>query len=51
MWHRSGIVSGILFQKDGALDKNSGTLAIYDWDPDSGVLKPTVYTWAPPPGA
>jgi hypothetical protein len=46
-----GIVSGILFQADGALDLSSGTLATHDWDPDSGVLKPTVYTWAPPPGA
>jgi hypothetical protein len=42
-----GIVSGIRFQPDGTLDPTGGTLAIHDWDPDSGVLKPTVYVWAP----
>ena len=46
-----GIVSGIRFQPDGALDPSSGTLATHNWDPDGGVLKPAGYTWAPPPGA
>ena len=46
-----GIVSGIRFQPDGTLDPSSGTLATHDWDPDDGVLKPTGYTWAPPPAA
>jgi hypothetical protein len=43
-----GIVSGIRFLPDGSLDQRSGILATHDWDPDSGVLKPTAYTWAPP---
>ena len=42
-----GIVSGILFKPNGTLDLTSGTLSTHDWDPDSGVLKPTGYTWAP----
>jgi hypothetical protein len=46
-----GIVSGIRFQPDGALDPSRGTLATHNWDPDDGVLKPTGYTWAARPGA
>ena len=43
-----GIVSGIKFLAGGALDSRSGKLATHDWDPDSGGLVPTAYTWAPP---
>jgi hypothetical protein len=46
-----GIVAGIRFQPDGALDPSSGTLVTHNWDPDGGVLKPAGYTWAPRPGA
>jgi hypothetical protein len=44
----TGIVSGVRFRPDGALEPTSGTLVSHVWDPDSGVLKPTGYTWAPP---
>jgi hypothetical protein len=43
-----GVVSGIRFLEDGTLDKASGDLKLYDWDPDTGALKPTAYDWKPP---
>lgn len=43
-----GVVSGIKFDAKGSLDKNSGSLAEYDWDPRTGVLAARTYAWTPP---
>ncbi len=43
-----GIVSGIRFDEDGALESTSGNLKVHNWDPDNGVLTARTYTWKPP---
>lgn len=44
-----GVVSGIGFDAAGNLDATSGTLKTYEWDPNTGGLKPLTYKWTPPP--
>jgi len=45
-----GIVSGVRFDDDGLLDKDSGWLVRHAWNPDDGELVPTAYTWRPGAG-
>lgn len=42
-----GVVSGIKFDAAGSLDKNTGSLTEYDWDPKTGVLTARTYAWTP----
>lgn len=43
-----GIVSDIRFRSDASLDETSGRLVVTPWEPDTGTLTATGYSWAPP---
>lgn len=43
-----GIVRDITFTSAGAIDPNSGTLRLVNWDPDQGELRAIQYEWEPP---
>ncbi len=43
-----GILSAIRFHGDGTLDETSGHLDVHPWDPGTGVLEATRFTWSPP---
>lgn len=46
---RVGIVSGIEWNRAAAAPvPGSGTLAMHDWNPDTGTLVPSRYQWSPP---
>jgi hypothetical protein len=44
-----GIVSNIKFSEDGQLDATQAHLRVLDWDPNSGTLTATGFSWSPQP--
>lgn len=42
-----GILSGVAFDGSGVVP-GSGSLRVFDWDPDAGRLEPATYTYVPP---